>query len=415
MNLVRALLANARGRASRLFGPSSRQSTLRKQYLHQQFVEEPNDYNRGGYHPVSLGDTFHSERYTVLRKLGYGEYSTVWLARDLKCQRYVALKMLRADSYGGPQPIFEREILEKIREVSRESSHEGSKYISPLIDMFTHGGPNGDHVCLVFDVLGYHLGYQAAKYEDGRLPVKTVKEIVRQLLKGLDFLHTECGVIHTDLKPMNILLELETPNDTILKYLESVTPRTSERPNGAIVPLQEVIKTPLVSEMESLHVRIIDFGVDLIQPLALRAPEVVLGAPWDTGVDIWSLGCLVVQWVHGYVMFREDPSEEDTWTVEDDHLAKIVEIIGPIPSSLLKQGCRTAEFFDEQGEFLRIPNLGPTSLERLLNGDRMPRMKPSDMSDDEVVVFIDFVRGMLQIDPKKRKSAAQLLQHEWLS
>ncbi|KAG6089726.1 hypothetical protein E4U30_008317 [Claviceps sp. LM220 group G6] len=396
MNLVRALLANARGRASRLFVPSSRQSTLRKQYLHQQFVEEPNDYNRGGYHPVSLGDTFHSERYTVLRKLGYGEYSTVWLARDLKCQRYVALKMLRADSYGGPQPIFEREILEKIREVSPESSHEGSNYISPLIDMFTHGGPNGDHVCLVFDVLGYHLGYQAAKYEDGRLPLKTVKEIVRQLLKGLDFLHTECGVIHTDLKPTNILLELETPNDTILKYLESVTPRTSERPNGAIVPLQEVIKTPLVSEMESLHVRIIDFGVDAYTLKNFENEK-------------------VVQFVHGYVMFREDPSEEDTWTVEDDHLARIVEILGPIPSSLLKQGCRTAEFFDEQGEFLRIPNLGPTSLERLLNGDRMPRIKPSDMSDDEVVVFIDFVRGMLQIDPKKRKSAAQLLQHEWLS
>ncbi|KAG6214592.1 hypothetical protein E4U26_000298, partial [Claviceps purpurea] len=145
---------------------------------------------------------------------------------------------------------------------------------------------------------------------------------------------------------------------------------------------------------------------DLIQPLALRAPEVVLGAPWDTGVDIWSLGCLVVEFVHGYVMFRNEPEEGDTWTPEDDHLAKIVEIIGPIPSSLLKQGRRTAEFFDEQG---------PTSLERLLNGDRMPCIKPSDMSDDEVVVFIDFVRSMLQIDPGKRKSAAQLLQHEWLS
>ncbi|KAG6023834.1 hypothetical protein E4U19_004104, partial [Claviceps sp. Clav32 group G5] len=87
---------------------------------------------------------------------------------------------------------------------------------------------------------------------------------------------------------------------------------------------------------------------DVIQPLALGAPEVTLGAPWDTGVDIWSLGCLVIEFVYGYAPFREDPSEEDTWTAEDDHLAKIVEIIGPIPSSLLKQGRRTAEFFDEQ-------------------------------------------------------------------
>ncbi|KAG6285546.1 hypothetical protein E4U45_000321, partial [Claviceps purpurea] len=303
--------------------------------------------------------------------------------------------------------------------------------------------PNGDHVCLTFDVLGYNLYHKSVKYKDQRLPVKAAKEIIRQLLKGLDFVHRECGIIHTDLKGTNVLFELETPEDTISEYLESVPPRTSEGQNGAIVPLQEVVKMPLVSGTNSLHVRIIDFGVgtcnvtvnilyekptylslaswrekhlsDLIQPLALRAPEVVLGAPWDTGVDIWSLGCLVVEFVHGYVMFRNEPEEGDTWTPEDDHLAKIVEIIGPIPSSLLKQGRRTAEFFDEQGEFRRIPNLGPTSLERLLNGDRMPCIKPSDMSDDEVVVFIDFVRSMLQIDPVKRKSAAQLLQHEWLS
>ncbi|KAG6237957.1 hypothetical protein E4U23_008329 [Claviceps purpurea] len=103
------------------------------------------------------------------------------------------------------------------------------------------------------------------------------------------------------------------------------------------------------------------------------------------------------------------------WTLEDDHLAKIVEILGSIPPSLLMKGRRTAELLDEQGKFLRIPKLGLASLERVLNGDIMPLMKPPDMPDDEIDVFIDFVRGMLQIDPMARKSAAQLLQHEWLS
>ncbi|KAG6126970.1 hypothetical protein E4U28_000283 [Claviceps purpurea] len=424
VNLIRGILANARNRVSRLFVPPSQQPSSPKPVPRRQFLEEEVFEQDGHYHPVSLGDTFDSGRYSILRKIGYGRYSTVWLARDLKCQRYVALKMLTKFCYGGPCEIFEREILNKIRDVSRESSHEGRKHVLPLNEQFNHRGPNGDHVCLTFDVLGYNLYHKSVKYKDQRLPVKAAKEIIRQLLKGLDFLHRECGIIHTDLKGTNVLLELETPEDTISEYLESVPPRTSEGQNGAIVPLQEVVKMPLVSGTNSLHVRIIDFGVaswrekhlsDLIQPLALRAPEVVLGAPWDTGVDIWSLGCLVVEFVHGYVMFRNEPEEGDTWTPEDDHLAKIVEIIGPIPSSLLKQGRRTAEFFDEQGEFRRIPNLGPTSLERLLNGDRMPCIKPSDMSDDEVVVFIDFVRSMLQIDPVKRKSAAQLLQHEWLS
>ena len=39
-------------------------------------------YRPGGFHPVDMGDTFKNERYRVIRKLGYGSVSTVWLARD---------------------------------------------------------------------------------------------------------------------------------------------------------------------------------------------------------------------------------------------------------------------------------------------------------------------------------------------
>lgn len=76
--------------------------------------------------------------------------------------------------------------------------------MSHLLQEFTHMGPNGDHVCLAFDVLGHHLGFQAAKYEDGRLPIKAVKVIIRQLLLGLDFLHRECSVIHTGMASNDI-------------------------------------------------------------------------------------------------------------------------------------------------------------------------------------------------------------------
>lgn len=41
-------------------------------------------YGPGGYHPVRIGDVFHNGKYKVARKLGYGVYSTVWLARDLE-------------------------------------------------------------------------------------------------------------------------------------------------------------------------------------------------------------------------------------------------------------------------------------------------------------------------------------------
>ena len=114
-----------------------------------------------------------------------------------RAQRHVALKILRADCYGGSHGIFEREILSRLSSMSGKSSHDGRNYVLPLLDQFKHDGPNGQHVCFVFDVLGHHLLFQTAKYEDGRLPVKVVRSIARQLLLGLDFLHRECGIIHT--------------------------------------------------------------------------------------------------------------------------------------------------------------------------------------------------------------------------
>ncbi|KAJ5577020.1 protein kinase [Penicillium sp. DV-2018c] len=160
-------------------------------------TEEPDDYSTGGFHPVWLGDTFNSGTYKVTRKLGYGQYSTVWLARDSKTQKYVALKILRADCYGTLHDIFEGEMLSKITDLSAKSNHDGRNHVLPLLDEFKHEGPNGQHVCFVFDVLGHHLIYQTINYEDGRLPIKVVRTITRQLLLGLDFLHEECGIIHT--------------------------------------------------------------------------------------------------------------------------------------------------------------------------------------------------------------------------
>ncbi|RAL00004.1 protein kinase [Aspergillus ibericus CBS 121593] len=412
-------LSKLRFRLSNIFG-ASRLAPL-KSANSRQIIEEPNFYEPGGFHHVSLGDRL-SGKYTVLRKLGYGQYSTVWLAKDSQHQRYVALKILRADCYGGPRDIFEKEVLSKIALVSKSSTHEGRRHVSPLLDQFRHTGPNGNHVCFVFDVQGHHMDFQAAKYEDGKLPLQSVRTIARQLLLGLDFLHRECGVIHTDLKPTNILLELDNADSVISRYLSEVPPRMdSER--DPPVPLREVITTPLLSEIKEPRIQIIDFGVaswrhhhlsELIQSPALRAPEVTIGAPWDTPVDIWSLGCLIVEFVQGFVLFSGKASKNGTWTAEDDRVARIMEILGPFPSSFLHRGTRTAELFDEKGNLHRIPDLKRTSLERLLNGTTKPFLKPVDMSDAEVPVFIDFIRGMLQIDPQLRKSAADLLEHKWL-
>lgn len=44
--------------------------------------EDLEDYRPGGYHPINIGDEFNNGRYLIVRKLGWGHFSTVWLARD---------------------------------------------------------------------------------------------------------------------------------------------------------------------------------------------------------------------------------------------------------------------------------------------------------------------------------------------
>ena len=66
--------------------------------------EDEQEYCAGGYHPVSLGDTFKEGRYTVVKKLGWGHFSTVWLARDAQSSAYVALKVVKSALRPRPTP-----------------------------------------------------------------------------------------------------------------------------------------------------------------------------------------------------------------------------------------------------------------------------------------------------------------------
>ncbi|KAF2362469.1 Protein kinase domain [Trinorchestia longiramus] len=165
--------------------------------------EDSKDYCKGGYHPVMIGDLFYN-RYHVIRKLGWGHFSTVWLCWDMQAKRFVALKVVKSASHYTETALDEIKLLKCVREAD-ETDPKRDKTVQ-LLDDFKITGVNGTHVCMVFEVLGHNLLKFIIRSNYQGIPLANVKNITRQVLEALDYLHTRCQIIHTDIKPENILM-----------------------------------------------------------------------------------------------------------------------------------------------------------------------------------------------------------------
>jgi len=165
--------------------------------------EAPSDYVKGGYHPVKIGDLFHN-RYHVVRKLGWGHFSTVWLCWDLTEKKFVALKVVKSAAHYTETALDEIKLLKCVRET--DGTNPFRNRTVQLLDDFKISGINGTHVCMVFEVLGHNLLKFIIRSNYQGIPLTNVKIMMKQVLEGLDYLHSSCNIIHTDIKPENILV-----------------------------------------------------------------------------------------------------------------------------------------------------------------------------------------------------------------
>ncbi|CCF56623.1 hypothetical protein KAFR_0B03270 [Kazachstania africana CBS 2517] len=188
--------------------------------------ESLKDYKPGGYHPAFKGEKYKNDRYVLVRKLGWGHFSTVWLAKDALDNSHVAVKIVRSDKVYTEAAVDEIKLLQKISS-STAACNEGSKHVLTLLDNFIKKGPNGNHIVMVFEVLGENLLALIKKYEHRGIPLMYVKQISKQLLLGLDYMHRICGVIHTDIKPENVLMEIGDV-ESIVKMVELLDKQKKE-------------------------------------------------------------------------------------------------------------------------------------------------------------------------------------------
>ena len=207
------------------------------------------DYKIDGYHPVHIGEIL-LERYIIMQKLGYGHFSTAWLALDSKYGNYVCIKIQKSEeryiwaAYDEVEILqelakhyYDKEWIKSLEEYYKDEPEKLKKiytkensHVVQLLNSFIYHGQNGKHFCMVFEVMGVTLLELIKRYDYKGLPIPLVRVITKQILIGLDFLHRICHIIHTDMKPENILICLT--NDELREIQKTGTYNVSNKKNG---------------------------------------------------------------------------------------------------------------------------------------------------------------------------------------
>ncbi|OAA52145.1 Protein kinase-like domain protein [Cordyceps fumosorosea ARSEF 2679] len=383
-------------------------------------------YRAGGFHPVYVDDIFE-DHYIVLNKIGYGAYSTVWLVRDTNREcghehEYVALKVLSGECYYTEKDIFEREILKHLRDGKRTML--GYPFICHLLDDFEIEGPNGKHVCLVFPLMAETLRSFGAWFNRSLVPYSTMRRFTIEIALALDYAHSQ-GAIHTDIQPGNIFVQIRD-RSLLERYFRDQKPPHQDRdvpymPIPSCSLRQYYFEKDKSGSLDGFSAVLGDWGVaswkdnhltEKIQPVALRAPEVLIKAPWDETTDWWNLGAVVLEVYRAIRMFSgmvRKPGEESSHYDVRKHLAEMVDFFGPFPRTLLAKGDPelVKEIFNDDGTVSGFPE----------KFDR-PRLDSEvwleGLNKEDREEFASFLQLVMKLDPSERPDIKKILRHPWL-
>ncbi|XP_062413971.1 dual specificity protein kinase CLK4-like [Pungitius pungitius] len=242
----------------------------------------------------------------VVSTLGAGAFGKVVECLDRDKVQRVAVKILRNIGCFRDAARSEIAVLEEINSLDDDNRFACVR----MLDWFDHEG----HICIVFQLLGLST-FEFLRLNDF-LPfgVEQIRHMASQIFRAVCFLHRN-KLTHTDLKPENILFIC---SDYDQEYNHET--ECEEK------------------KLRSLDVKVVDFGTatfdherheSLVSTRHYRAPEVILDLGWNQSCDVWSLGCVLMEFYLGHALFQTHDSEE--------HLAMMERILGPIPLHLLKQ------------------------------------------------------------------------------
>nr|XP_048722912.1 dual specificity tyrosine-phosphorylation-regulated kinase 1A isoform X2 [Caretta caretta] len=335
-----------------------------------------------------MPQSFRDPATAPLRKLSvdliktYKHINEVVKAYDRVEQEWVAIKIIKNKKAFLNQAQIEVRLLELMNKHDTEMKY----YIVHLKRHFMFR----NHLCLVFEMLSYNL-YDLLRNTNFRgVSLNLTRKFAQQMCTALLFLATpELSIIHCDLKPENILL---------------------------CNPKRSAIKIVDFGSSCQLGQRIYQY----IQSRFYRSPEVLLGMPYDLAIDMWSLGCILVEMHTGEPLF--------SGANEVDQMNKIVEVLGIAPAHILDQAPKARKFFE------KLPD-GTWNLKKTKDGKREykppgtrklhnilgvetggpggRRAGESGHTVADYLKFKDLILRMLDYDPKTRIQPYYALQHSF--
>jgi len=382
------------------------------------------------------GDSVCGDRYVIISKLGFGEFSTVWLCFDRHASMtasfsdaFVAIKATRLNAGAD----YEASLLDIILQSSNKARSSG---LVELRNRFVHTRADGmEHVCIVLPVLGPNLlcvidPFRLHRGQRSLKDVLLIRHLTRCIVSGLCELDA-VNVAHTDLKPENILCSL--PDSLTMKeiaaYIETArlelrinkkSYRSGDLRNPILVKLTDFGLSYLLEENApiqphpSVSVTVIASGMAycdniVLQTREYRAPEIILNLSFGCRTDTWSLGCIAYELVTGDFLMDPKLNGSSEFEMDLQHLALMANLIGDFPKHFLNPRHRVPHpYLSSHYEDLkaRLDALPPRNLIAELSTFLPAR---------EAKSCAEFILSCLKFDPTTRPRARELARHAWVS
>lgn len=405
------------------------------------------------------GDEFYGEvlknRYLIIKKLGYGAFSSVWMAYDVDKNKLVAIKIINPNDF--KSGILELKIYLQIASFNNPylltmNDYFQVKPIHPKYKSEEYLKKNktiNNHIVIILPLMACSVEnlLQCSEYELG-LPLSICKQIIIQTVYGVKELEAH-NLMHTDLKPENILvcglnkeaeLLLEIIKDININQIYNKKISLSKDKNNmwklSYDIYKEITKTIikfidnefddinkqmdkcLISSkyLENIKIKLCDFNSIIniedkvgstsieIQTRYYRAPEIILGSGLHKKSDYWSLACIFFEILTGDILF--DPDKNDNHSRDIQHLYLIEELLGPIPKHMIDNGENSDKLYDDKYHLKNVnAKIKQWDLKHVLQ-ENYDNIGLSQNIIDNIIIIIKL---LLSINPNSRPSIKNII------